>query len=137
MQSTANNAAASASASLASVLALPSTRSALEQLMVEYQEAEVNYTKASSHTNAEYCGRKAQLVALQLAYISRTTTETTSVITSSGLTVTGSNSSSSIPLILNLEGGHQVREFIHNCGSFFEVRFYFLIFYILTVFYLF
>ncbi len=121
-------AAAAAAAANTSTLRDAATRQQLERLMYEYQEAEANYTKASSHTNADHCGRRAQLVALQIALISRASSGSTlpdPVTTASGLTLTAisastSSNTTSIPFIINLEGG-QVREFINQCGSFFEV----------------
>ena len=123
------SAAAAAAAASTSTLRDAATRQQLERLMYEYQEAEANYTKASSHTNADHCGRRAQLVALQIALINRVANSSSTlpdpVTTASGLTLTAISASSSsnttsIPFILNFDVG-QVREFINQCPSFFEV----------------
>ncbi|KAI2807893.1 hypothetical protein BLOT_005833 [Blomia tropicalis] len=86
---------------------LVSIRDNMETMMYEYQEAESNYTKASSHTNANLCSNKAQLIALQIAYINRS------------LTTSETNSSPTISWIIQMDS-NQVRDFISQCTCFFE-----------------
>ena len=113
---------------------LGSLRDQLETIMYEFQEAEANYTKASSHTNADYCSRKSQLVALQIAHINRST-PSDSTLANPG-SATNISAQTTIPLILSMDSS-QVREFIHQCNHFYEVNYSFCIWFTFDKFFLF
>lgn len=87
-------------------------RDHLEAIMYEFQEAECNYTKASSHTNADQCSRKAQLVALQIGYLDRSKPSESSQPTQPNIT---------FAFILCFDQS-QLREFIYSCTNFYEVN---------------
>lgn len=99
---------------------LASMRDKLSTLMYEFQEADSNYTKASSHTNADYCSRKAQLVALQISYINRVTSAEATGSSSTAISSLTVASQTAVPFIMNMEPS-QAREFIYQCSHFFEV----------------
>lgn len=91
--------------------AINTLREQLETAMYEFQEAECNFTKASSHNNADYCNRKAQLVALQIAYLNKSKTNEQS---------TNLAQPQTFSFILNLDQ-NQLREFIYYCSQYYEV----------------
>lgn len=97
---------------------LSSMTEQLMSIMYEYQEAELNYQKASSYSNADYCSRRAQLVSLQVSYLnqSRNSMHTADALSSSA---TSGGSTSIIQLVLNLEP-NKVREFVLSCPKFYE-----------------
>ncbi|KAH7639821.1 spatacsin-like protein [Dermatophagoides farinae] len=80
----------------------------LEAIMFEFQEAEINYTKASSLANADYCSWRAQLIALQLYHFNK-----------SKFTALHTDISTTVPILINLDM-NRVRDFINQCNHYYE-----------------
>lgn len=98
-------------------LSYHSIQSIVDQLtviMYEFQEANSNYSKASSHQNAEHCSRKAQLVALQIVYMKQAQT-----LATNELTANSKQASVFVQFIINLDRV-KVQEFVVQCRKYYE-----------------